>query len=57
VSTATPSPKTAKWDYAPAPESFRPEINADHGLYIDGKFVPAKSGRTMNVINPATEEH
>ena len=57
MSTATPSPKTAKWDYAPAPESFRPEINADHGLYIDGKFAPAKSGRTMNVINPATEEH
>ncbi len=57
MSTATPSPKAAKWDYAPAPESFRPEINADHGLYIDGKFVPAKSGRTMNVINPATEEH
>ena len=27
-----------------------------HGLYIDGKFVPALSGETFDVINPATGE-
>ena len=25
-------------------------------LYIDGKFTPARSGRTYDVIDPATEE-
>ena len=25
-------------------------------MYIDGKWVPADSGRTLGVINPATEE-
>ncbi|MCE9619577.1 MAG: aldehyde dehydrogenase family protein [Planctomycetes bacterium] len=57
MSTAVPPPKAAKWDYAPAPESFKPAIAPEHGLYIDGKFTPAKSGRKMDVINPATEEH
>ena len=27
-----------------------------HGLFIDGKFVPAQSGETFDVINPATGE-
>ncbi|HJF34187.1 MAG TPA: aldehyde dehydrogenase family protein, partial [Sporosarcina psychrophila] len=26
------------------------------GLYIDGEYVPAISGKTFDVINPATEE-
>ncbi len=56
MSTAAPPPKPPKWDFAPAPESFRPEIAAEHGLFIGGKFTPAKSGRAMDVINPATEE-
>jgi aldehyde dehydrogenase (NAD+) len=25
-------------------------------LFINGKFVNSKSGKTFNVINPATEE-
>ena len=49
-------PSTVVWDYAPAPESFRPEIAEQHGLFIDGKFVKPKSGKFMKVINPATEE-
>ncbi len=49
-------PDHVAWDYAPAPESFRPEIAAEHGLFIDGKFVKPKSGKFMKVINPATEE-
>ncbi len=27
-----------------------------HGLFIDGRFVPAQSGKTFEVINPATGE-
>jgi phenylacetaldehyde dehydrogenase len=27
-----------------------------HALFIDGKFVPARSGETFDVINPATAE-
>ena len=49
-------PSSASWDYAPAPESFRPEIAAEHGLFIGGAFVKPKSGKFMKVINPATEE-
>src|SRR5690625_19969 len=26
------------------------------GLYINGEYVPSKSGKTFNVIDPATEE-
>jgi aldehyde dehydrogenase (NAD+) len=50
------SASTPVWDYAPAPESFRPEIAEQHGLFIDGTFVKPKSGKFMKVINPATEE-
>src|SRR5262245_40782861 len=28
----------------------------EYQLYIDGEFVPAKSGKTVDSINPATEE-
>ena len=49
-------PPSTSWDYAPAPESFRPEIAAEHGLFIGGAFVKPKSGKFMKVINPATEE-
>jgi len=55
VASITQPPSTS-WDYAPAPESFRPEIAAEHGLFIGGAFVKPKSGKFMKVINPATEE-
>ena len=29
-------------------------VSHNHGLYIDGKFVPAASGKTFPVYNPAT---
>ncbi|MGP8268526.1 MAG: aldehyde dehydrogenase family protein [Terracidiphilus sp.] len=29
-------------------------VSHNHGLYIDGKFVPAASGKTFPVFNPAT---
>ncbi|MDQ2979423.1 MAG: aldehyde dehydrogenase family protein, partial [Acidobacteriota bacterium] len=45
------------WDYAPAPESKDiVRIEKRYGLFIGGKFVPARSGRTFPTINPATEE-
>jgi phenylacetaldehyde dehydrogenase len=31
-------------------------LGKTHQLFIDGQFVPAQSGKTFNVINPATGE-
>ena len=31
-------------------------LGRTHELYIDGRFVPARSGKTFDVINPATGE-
>ncbi len=42
------------WDYAPAPETTPVRIDATYDLFIDGKFTPAKSGRTFPTLNPAT---
>lgn len=33
-----------------------PFLNQTHGLFIGGKWVPALSGKTLDVINPATGE-
>lgn len=42
--------------YAPAPESTTVvDVAAEHGLFIDGTFVPARSGYFPS-INPATGE-
>src|SRR5699024_10547176 len=30
--------------------------DVDKGLYINGSYVPASSGKTFDVVNPATEE-
>ena len=46
-----------KWEYAPAPESTESvSIKKRYNLFINGKFVPAKSGKTFKSINPATEK-
>lgn len=46
-----------KWSYAPAPEkSDRVKLKERYGLFIDGKFSPAKSGKTFPTINPANEK-
>ncbi|MEH7218025.1 aldehyde dehydrogenase family protein [Bacillus toyonensis] len=41
-------------------KNVKPKIQAfleqKHELFIDGKFIPAVSGKTFNVWNPATEE-
>ena len=44
------------WDYAPAPESVKPVIRAEYGLFIDGKWSRATGGKTFGTINPATEK-
>ncbi len=45
----------AIFDYAPAPESVRPQIRDDYGLFIDGRWTPPESGLTFETVNPATE--
>ena len=45
------------WEYAPAPESRDvATIEPEYGLFVDGEFRPAASGRTFATVNPATEE-
>jgi aldehyde dehydrogenase (NAD+) len=46
-----------KFEYAPAPESAAlVDIKSQYGLFINGKFVAPKGGKTFTTINPATEE-
>ena len=50
--------ETFNLEYAPAPESTKiVNIAKSYDLFIGGKFVKAKSGKTFSTINPATEEH
>ena len=45
------------FEYAPAPESASVVSIADsYGLFINGKFVPGKGGKTFPTINPANEK-
>ena len=46
----------AGWDYASAPESLRPDLQARYQLFIEGKWSAPKSGEYFPSINPATEE-
>ncbi|MGZ5368145.1 MAG: aldehyde dehydrogenase family protein [Aeromicrobium sp.] len=47
---------TAKFEYAPAPESRSiVDIKSSYGLFINGKFVDG-SGSSFKSISPATEE-
>lgn len=44
------------WDYASAPESLKPEVRKEYGLFIGGQWSAAEGGRTYETINPATEQ-
>ena len=45
------------FEYANAPESKAiANISPSYGLFIGGKFVDPKKGKSFNTINPATEE-
>jgi aldehyde dehydrogenase (NAD+) len=45
-----------KWNYAPAPESVVVKPQTRYDLFIDGKFVAPKSGKTFPSLNPANEK-
>jgi acyl-CoA reductase-like NAD-dependent aldehyde dehydrogenase len=44
------------FEYAPAPESVRPQIKEHYGLFIDGRFTDAEDGAVFKSVNPSTEE-
>lgn len=47
----------SEFDYASAPESKAiANIASSYGLFIGGKFVEPKQGKSFNTSNPATEE-
>ncbi|MFM8672805.1 MAG: aldehyde dehydrogenase family protein [Candidatus Nanopelagicus sp.] len=47
----------SKFEYANAPESKAiANIATNYGLFIGGKFVEPKQGKSFNTINPASEE-
>jgi aldehyde dehydrogenase (NAD+) len=43
------------WEYDPAPETADPKMKKKYDLFINGEFVPAKSGKYFPTINPANE--
>ncbi len=43
------------WEYDPAPETADPKMKKKYDLFINGAFVPAKSGKYFPTINPANE--
>ena len=45
------------WQYSAAPESTdHIRIAEQYGLFIGGEFVAAKSGKSFETVNPATEQ-
>jgi aldehyde dehydrogenase (NAD+) len=46
----------AVFEYAPAPESVRPQLKPRYDLFIGGSWRRSTSGRRVATINPATEE-
>ncbi len=47
----------AIFEYAPAPESVRPKIREQYGLFIDGSWKAPEGSEYFPTINPANEEH
>jgi aldehyde dehydrogenase (NAD+) len=43
------------WEYDPAPETADPKLKKRYDLFINGKFIAAKSGATFESINPGNE--
>jgi aldehyde dehydrogenase (NAD+) len=44
------------WEFDPAPETADPKLKSQYELFIDGKFVPPKTGIYFDSINPANEK-
>ena len=43
------------WEFDPAPETADPKLKKKYDLFINGRFVPSRSGKYFATINPATE--
>ncbi len=43
------------WEFDPAPETADPKLKSRYELFINGEFVPPKSGKYFDSINPANE--
>jgi aldehyde dehydrogenase (NAD+) len=55
--SAEPATARPAWEYAPALESRDVvTIEPEYGLFVNGDFRPAASGRTFGTVNPASEE-
>lgn len=46
----------AIFEYAPAPESTRPKIREQYGLFVEGKWVAPTDGAYFETLNPANEQ-
>jgi aldehyde dehydrogenase (NAD+) len=44
------------WEFDPTPETADPKLKPRYELFINGRFVPAKTGRSFDSINPANEQ-
>jgi len=44
------------WEFDPAPETADPKIQSKYSLFINGKFVAPKSGKTFPTISPGNEK-
>ena len=57
MASTTPTPSRSLFAYAPAPESRAVvSIDSSYGLFIDGEFREAGSGKSFKTLSPATEE-
>ena len=45
------------FEYAPAPETTKPRIREEYGLFVNGEWSAPKSGRHFDTANPANEQH
>jgi aldehyde dehydrogenase (NAD+) len=45
------------WEFDPAPETADPKIAESYGLFINGRFVKARSGRSFASISPGDGRH
>ena len=43
------------WEYSPAPERVKVDIEDSYGLFINGAFRAPKSRKRFDTVNPATE--
>ena len=44
------------WEFDPAPESAKPNIDPRYGLFINGKFTAPKTKKYFDSINPGNEQ-